>query len=294
VNPVDMIAALEGTGNYKVLRRLQPRESFERVADGQELRTGIILDLETTGLDTASDEVIEIGLVKFAYCLDGRIAHVMGSFCSFNEPDKPIPAEVTELTGITDVMVAGHKIDEASVSEFISDAVVVVAHNASFDRPIAERYWPQFKDIAWACSATEVEWRREGFEGSRLPYLLTKAGMFHDAHRAVDDCRALLEVLAMPLPTTQKPALAALLQQARRRKIRIWAEHSPFDLKDQLKKRRYRWSDGADGRPKAWYIDVDENDVDVEIEFLCGAIYQRQVELRTQPITAMTRFSNRT
>jgi len=289
-----MIAALEGTGNYKVLRRLQPRESFERVADGQELRTGIILDLETTGLDTASDEVIEIGLVKFAYCPDGRIAHVMGSFCSFNEPDKPIPAEVTELTGITDVMVAGHKIDEASVSEFISDAVVVVAHNASFDRPIAERYWPQFKDIAWACSATEVEWRREGFEGSRLPYLLTKAGMFHDAHRAVDDCRALLEVLAMPLPTTQKPALAALLQQARRRKIRIWAEHSPFDLKDQLKKRRYRWSDGADGRPKAWYIDVDENDVDVEIEFLCGAIYQRQVELRTQPITAMTRFSNRT
>lgn len=288
-----MITALEGTGNYKVLRRLQPRETFEQVAEGQELRTGIILDLETTGLDTALDEVIELGLVKFAYCPDGRIAHVLGAFCAFNEPDKSIPAEVTELTGITDGMVAGHKIDPTSVVEFISDAVVVIAHNASFDRPIAERYWPQFKDIAWACSASEVEWRREGFEGSRLPYLLTKAGMFHDAHRAVDDCRALLEVLAMPLPKTQTSAFASLLKQARRKKIRIWAEYSPFDLKDQLKKRRYRWSGGADGRPRAWYIDVDEKDVDAEIAFLCDSIYRREVELRTQPITALTRFSNR-
>ncbi|MEI8154720.1 MAG: hypothetical protein WCG92_24515 [Hyphomicrobiales bacterium] len=64
-------------------------------------------------------------------------------------------------------------------------------------------------------------------------------------------------------------AMPALLHQARRRTVRIWAEYAPFELKDELKKRRYRWSDGNDGRPKAWYIDIDEADERNEIAYLC-------------------------
>ena len=45
-------------------------------------------------------------------------------------------------------------------------------------------------------------------EGSRLGYLLNSAGLFHQAHRAVDDCHALLEILAFELPMIGKPALA--------------------------------------------------------------------------------------
>jgi len=288
-----MIAALEAAGDHKVLRRLKPRDVFESAGADQQLRIGILVDLETTGLDTTSDEVIEVGMVKFAYQSDGRVAHVVDTFVSFNEPSKPIPAEVRELTGITDEMVSGHRIDANEVAKFVSDAVIVIAHNAAFDRPIAERYWSPFKDLAWACSANQIEWRREGFDGSRLGYLLSKIGYFHEAHRAVDDCLALLEVLAAPLPKSQKVALSVLLEHARRRKIRVWAEYAPFELKDELKKRRYRWSDGTDGRPKAWYIDVDEQDLDAEIAFLHDAIYRRPVELRTQAITAMTRFTNR-
>ena len=98
--------------------------------------------------------------------------------------------------------------------------------------------------------------------------------MFHDAHRAVDDFRALLEVSAAPLPKSQKPALAALLHQARCKTVRIWAEYAPFELKDELKTRRYRWSDG---RPKAWYVDVDEADERNEIAYLCKEIDCREV-----------------
>ena len=111
----------------------------------------------------------------------------------------------------------------------------MIAHNAAFDRPIAERYWTDFIDKPWACSANQIEWREEGFEGSRLSYLLAETGLFYEAHRAVDDCRALLEILATPLPKTQKPALASLLQQARRKTLRIAAEYAPFELKDELK-----------------------------------------------------------
>ena len=76
--------------------------------------------------------------------------------------------------------------------------------------------------------------------------------------------------------------------------MRIWAEQSPFELKDALKKRGYRWSDGADGRPRSWYIDVDAANESTEIEFLRTTIYLRDIEPRIQAMNAINRFSNRT
>jgi hypothetical protein len=133
-------------------------------------------------------------------------------------------------------MVAGQRINDAAVSAFVEDAVITIAHNSGFDRKFAERYWPVFEQKAWACSATEVDWRSHGFAGAQLGYLLNGAGYFHQAHRAVDDCHALLEVLHFTLPTTGAPALALLLETARKKTVRVWAEQSPFDLKDSLKR----------------------------------------------------------
>ncbi|WP_128934001.1 3'-5' exonuclease [Bradyrhizobium zhanjiangense] len=286
-----MAEVLARSNDYRVLRRLARRETFTP-SNGAPTRTGILIDVETTGLDHQKDEVIELGMVKFDYLADGRIAGLRDVFSSFNEPSASIPSDVTALTGITDEMVAGHQIDGNVVSSFVEDAVIVIAHNAGFDRKFAERYWPVFQRKAWGCSATEVEWRKHGFEGSRLGYLLNGAGFFHQAHRAVDDCHALLEILAFELPTGCS-ALAVLLEQARKKKMRVWAEQSPFDLKDALKRRGYRWSDGSDGRPRSWFIDVDESQLDAEIAFLRGEIYLRDIEPRMQVLTAFDRFSIR-
>jgi DNA polymerase-3 subunit epsilon len=105
------------------------------------------LDVETTGLDAKTDEVIELGMVKFAYCPDGRVAHVIDNFGSLNEPANSIPAEITPLTGITNEMVASKRIDAAVVSTFVTDANIIIAHNANFDRKFAKRYWPEFERI---------------------------------------------------------------------------------------------------------------------------------------------------
>lgn len=197
------------------------------------------------------------------------------------------------LTGITDAMVAGHRFDDAAVAAFVEDAVIVIAHNSGLDRKFAERYWPVFEHKAWGCSATEIDWRKHGFAGAQLGYLLNGAGYFHQAHRAVDDCHALLEVLDFVLPTTGAPALALLLETARRPTLRVWAEQTAFELKDSLKRRGYRWNDGSDGRPKSWYIDVDETALDDEIAFLRTQIYMQDVEPGVQRLTAFTRFSAR-
>jgi DNA polymerase-3 subunit epsilon len=98
-------------------------------------------------------------------------------------------------------------------------------------------------------------------------------------------------VLGWPAGT---PALAVLLEKARKKTMRVWAEHSPFDLKDILKRRGYRWSDRTDGRPKSWYIDIGEDVLDDEIAFLRSEIYLRDIKPRLQTFTAFDRFSIRT
>jgi len=100
-------------------------------------------------------------------------------------------------------------------------------------------------------------------------------------------------MLAFELPTTGTSALAVLLEQARKKTMRVWAEQSPFELKDSLRRRGYRWSDGSDGRPRSWYVDVDESKLDDEIAFLKTEIYLRDVEPRFQTLTAFDRFSVR-
>jgi hypothetical protein len=71
-----MARALEATGNYKILRRLVPRTAEPRSATD---RIGLIIDLETTGLDTTRNEVLEIAAIKFGYA-DDRITSVIDTF----------------------------------------------------------------------------------------------------------------------------------------------------------------------------------------------------------------------
>jgi DNA polymerase-3 subunit epsilon len=283
---------LEATGDYKILRRLVPRTPTP-APDGYTGKIGIILDFETTGLDPAKDEIIEVAMIKFQYSATDEITGVSDVFQSYNEPSIPIPALVTDLTGITNEMVAGHRIDIAALEAFVADANIVIAHNAGIDRKFAERLLPTFEHMHWACTQTEIDWHKHGFGGAKLGYLLADIGHFHNAHRAIDDCQALVEILAHPLPTTARSVFAELIDCARRTTARIWAQRSPFDLKEALKARGYRWNDGTDGRPKSWFIDVYEDKRDAEISYLKKEIYQREIDIECRSLTALNRFSNR-
>lgn len=93
--------------------------------------TFIVFDLETTGLNPASEEITEIAAVRV---VEGEIRD---SFQTYVNPHKPIPAGITELTGISDETVADAPDLDKAVPEFLAWAGEgqhpLVAHNAGFD-----------------------------------------------------------------------------------------------------------------------------------------------------------------
>lgn len=283
---------LEDTGRFKVLRKLVPRPIIDR-AGSRFLRLAVLVDVETTGLNHSRDEVIEIGAVAFTYDDAGAVGDVVGVFSALQQPSGPIPAEITRLTGITDEMVAGQKIDLAALDALIEPADLIIAHNAGFDRPFCERLSPSFIPKPWACSVTEIRWADHGFEGNKLGYLVGQSGLFHDGHRATDDCHALLEILARPIAGSDVTPFAELQAASQRLRVRVWAENSPFDMKDHLKARGYRWSDGSDGRPKSWWAEIAEENLDDELRFLRADIYRwPDAEPLMQRLSAVDRFKS--
>jgi DNA polymerase-3 subunit epsilon len=292
MEPEEMAAALEATGNFKVLRRVAPRDHIYP-PDGSGSRRALYVDTETTGLSPSKDEIIELAMVPFNYGPDGRIFEILTPFQSFREPSIAIPAEITRITGIDQSMVAGHRIDLSQVEAMVAEADLIIAHNAGFDRRFLERLTPSFITKPWGCSATQVDWRAEGFEGSRLGYLVSMAGYFYDRHRALNDCYAAVELLSKPTPKSGKIALEILLANARSVTMRLWATHAPFDLKDNLKQRGYRWNNGEYGTQKAWYIDVPIEKKDDEVSYLQTEIFGWEAPIHATRIDAYDRFSDR-
>ncbi len=295
ITPIDEALArrLEASGRYRVLRPIPDLlDMRHRLAD-HEFAIAVALDVEATGIG-ADAEVIELAMVRFAYSMeDGRVLGALGTFSGLRQPERPIPQEVTRLTGLDDRAVAGASIDPAAVDRFLAGARVVLAHNAAFDRPLAEALWPRFSRLPWGCSCTEVDWKAEGFESARLGQIVVESGFHFGGHRALNDVLAMLHVLSLPLPTSKRTGLAALLEHARAPSFRVWAERAPFAAKDVLRARGYRWSSGDAGAPKAWYRDVREPDP--ELGFLRREVYRDDDATPTVVATAaIDRFSRRT
>ncbi|HEV3309714.1 MAG TPA: 3'-5' exonuclease [Chloroflexota bacterium] len=288
-----MARSLVESGDYRVTSRLEPQAEYHPADDIPKLVAAVV-DVETTGTNPDRDKIIEFGVCLFEYDRQtGRIYKVLGSWEWLEDPGGPIPPEITTITGITDQMVAGHRIDDRAVNDLLNRVVLVTAHNADFDRRFLERRLPAFATKHWACTRFDINWKTEGVRSSALEFVAYSLGFFHDGHRAASDCRATLHALAQPLPGTGPLALQALLEQARLPTWRLWARDAAIEKKDVLKARGYSWSPGEFGRPGCWCRDVSDADKAAEAAWLRQNVMGSGQAVWALRITARSRYSDR-
>jgi len=294
LNELEQMAdRLTASGDYRVLRRLPILERYMNDGPNETKRLGVVVDVETTGLDPNADKIIELAILPFHFSSDGVIYDVLAGYSGFEDPGQRLSEEVAKITGITDDQLRGQRLDEDAVNALAERTCLVIAHNASFDRCFLEQRFPLFVEKPWACTFTQVPWAEEGLGSGKLDYLLGKLGFFFDDHRAMVDCRAVLHLLSLDLPKCGRPILPLLLANARRCTYRIWALEAPFDCKDLLKQRGYRWNSGEDRRPRAWYRDLNEELLADEELFLGETVYGGECRHEVTRIDYSNRFSSR-
>jgi len=281
---------LEAHPDYRVLRRLQPRLQFAPAAGA--VRRVLLLDTETTGLDASRDKVIELALLRVD--VDAATGQPCGAVLVYDgleDPGMPISREIEQLTGISDAMVRGQRLDEARVAELMDGVELVIAHNAAFDRPFVEARLPAFGRLDWACSFADIDWKNEGRSSAKLENLALAHGWFYDAHRAEMDCHALLAVLAQPLPQAQQTGLARLLVAGKQTSYRLQATAAPFEAKDLLKARGYRWN----AEQRVWQtLLADAPALQAECDWLRSAVYGgRAARVQLETLDAGVKYSAR-
>ena len=267
------------------------------------LLRGLYVDCETTGTDPECDDVIELAMLPFTYTpqAHGRIVHVLHHEARVwrSDPGRALLPEIVALTGLTDEMVRGQRIDVDAACALLGASNLVVTHNAKFDRAFCEKVLPAARAAAWACSLAEVPWTEAGFPNRSLHCLACSYGVYaRDRHRALADCEVGLWLLASALPPTGRSVFAALRERASAATVGLWAVRAPFEAKGLLKARRYRWMPQARGGiPKAWWTELAPECVPAEIDWLREHAYHAYgvraplgEELPQRKITAFERW----
>lgn len=300
----DMAQALSAHPDYKVKRRLVPKLDFGP-ASGAAITRMLILDTETTGLDYKTEKIIELAMLAVDIDLQtGLPVGPVEIYEGFEDPCRPISPEITQLTGITDADVTGQHLNEAKVQDMVARADLIVAHNAAFDRPFVEARLEVFESKPWACSFAGIDWKAQGRGSAKLEFLASECGLFYDAHRAQVDCHAVLQVLLAPLKAVKtsgqvqvagasqaSTGLLQLIASAQNPRTVLRATGSPFESKDKLKARGYRWD--AEGR--VWSCNLKSQEaLDAECEWLKAQVYGgRAVRLQLEIQDSRVQFSNR-
>jgi DNA polymerase-3 subunit epsilon len=197
------------------------------------MKTILIVDVETTGLDPAKDQIIELAWARWS--VEYRCLMDCGSelfFADANPAEKVngIPAGILRDTG-------------AGSPGFGYDAIV--AHNAVFDRPFFDSLDRDMQPAPWICTLEDMKWMRETPSRSLTSIALAHGCAVVAAHRAINDV-LLISRLFESIPDIDARLDAALAHSLL---PKAWLVACvPFELKDEAKDRDFHW----DAARKEW------------------------------------------
>jgi DNA polymerase-3 subunit epsilon len=161
----------------------------------------------------------------------------------------------------------------------LNQADIIVAHNASFDRAFMDRYLPLSQDKVWVCSVSDINWPERGFGARGQEILCIWHGFYYESHRAMSDVDALIHLVTHEAEESDNAALE-LIANAAKPTYKIAALNSPFETKDILKSRRYRW----DPQNRYWWKNLVLDEIDTEKEWMADNIYNGHFQGRVDEI----------
>lgn len=151
-------------------------------------QTYVAFDLETTGLSAVSDRIIELSAVKM------ELGNVVDKFSEYINPGFPLSEFTTNLTSITDAMVANAKPEEeviAAFREWSKDAILI-GHNVTFDVDFLNATYARYQkhpiENPVIDTLTLTRWLYPDYKSYRLGTLAKKFSIeLEQAHRAIYD-----------------------------------------------------------------------------------------------------------
>lgn len=207
------------------------------------LKTYVVFDLETTGLSDINDSIIEIGALKV---VDGK---VVDRFMEFLKPEEPISPTITNITGITNEMVANAKPAKDVIDRFMTFCGdhVLIGHNVMFDYKFMKRYAQMFGHSFEKSGIDTLKIARKVLTDLESKSLESLCNYYHienkAAHRAYHDALATAKVyhylghyfeeqypkVFLPQPLCYKPKKEQLItvnQKNYLRKLSQWHDIS--------------------------------------------------------------------
>jgi DNA polymerase-3 subunit epsilon len=283
--------------DYRVLRRVPKRDCYAPLpADTSGFKRIVFADTEGTGLIPKEDKMIELAAMAVEFDpATGRLHRILNAYEGVEDPGIPIKAEAAKVNGFTDEMVKGQHFHDGRIETVFADADLVIAHNAGYDRGMMEARFPWMQHLRFGCSLNDVKWRERGLDSAVLSHLLAfQCGMFYDGHKAMEDVRAMVELLST-VDEDGVPLMQPLWQRAKGIELHLWVkpEYSKLSvIKTPRNGRKYEW---APDPVKMWHITVPREESTAEVEWLHQDVFDgRPFQMKVDVMDATCRFTDRT
>jgi len=218
----------------------------------------IFCSIVTTSLNNKEGDVLRVNL-KLSYInKDGNFSKVRKTISFFEDPKRELSIEESKFLDFSIEEKNGSTIDWNLVNNLLNSADLVISHNASFVKPWIAKHIENL-DTIWGCSMEQANWEKDNFPSRSLPVLSVFSGLFYDQKDSALSLDALVHVLV------NNNATKDLIIQAKSPDLQLFAANAPFESKDILKERRYRWNPDVG----CWWLAVkDKEHGKVESEWL--------------------------
>jgi DNA polymerase-3 subunit alpha (Gram-positive type) len=196
--------------NDKQFQELEKEYKFLARARGEKINQldYVVFDIETTGLDPLKNEITEIGALK----IKGK--ELENVFSHLIKPAKPIPPEITRLTGIDDEIVKDSPLVKEIIPKFIDfiGSSALIAHNAEFDfsfiKAQSEKLGLKPLDNSVICTVKIARYLIPHLQNHKLHTVASHFGLrVQNRHRAIGDVELTFQIWVNFLPMLEEKGI---------------------------------------------------------------------------------------